>query len=115
MTPGLLGDLLITTDGRLCGLERSSILRRMVNRNEKDDSPVVFAGWRSRSSLVASFSITHYRGHRGFAVTVGVKPAALLLNGSDGSIPVSAAEACNLMDTPYDALVDDRYDSQLEK
>ena len=38
-----------------------------------------------------------------FAVTVGV--VALLLNGPDGSTPVSAAEACNLMDTPYDALM----------
>ena len=37
------------------------------------------------------------------AVTVGV--VALLLNGPDGSTPVSAAEACNLMDTPYDALL----------
>ena len=37
------------------------------------------------------------------AVAVGVM--ALLLNGSDGSIRVSAAEACNLMDTPYDALM----------
>ena len=37
-----------------------------------------------------------------FAVTVGV--VALLLNGPDGSTPVSAAEACNLMDTPYDTL-----------
>ena len=38
-----------------------------------------------------------------FAVTVGV--VALLLNGPNGSIRVSAAEACNLMDTPYDALL----------
>ena len=36
------------------------------------------------------------------AVTAGV--VALLLNGPDGSTPVSAAEACNLMDTPYDTL-----------
>ena len=37
------------------------------------------------------------------AVAVGVM--VLLFNGSDGSIRVSAAEACNLMDTPYDALL----------
>ena len=37
------------------------------------------------------------------AVSAGV--AALLLNGPDGPTPVSAAEACNLMDTPYDALM----------
>ena len=36
------------------------------------------------------------------AVMVGV--TALLLNGSDRSTPVSAAEACNLMNTPYDTL-----------
>ena len=37
-----------------------------------------------------------------FAVTVGV--VALLLKGPDEFVPVSAAEACNLMDTPYDTL-----------
>ena len=37
------------------------------------------------------------------AVSAGV--TALLLNGPNGSIRVSAAEACNLMDTPYDALL----------
>ena len=36
------------------------------------------------------------------AVAAGI--AALLLNGPSGSTPVSAAEACNLMDTPYDTL-----------
>ena len=36
------------------------------------------------------------------AVSAGI--AALLLSGPDGSIRVSAAEACNLMDTPYDTV-----------
>ena len=36
------------------------------------------------------------------AVSAGV--AALLLNGLDGPATVSATEACNLMDTPYDTL-----------
>ena len=37
------------------------------------------------------------------AVAVGV--AVLVLSGPGRSTPVSAAEACNLMDTPYDALL----------
>ena len=37
-----------------------------------------------------------------FALAVGI--VTQLLNGPDGSTSVSAAEACNLMDTPYDTL-----------
>ena len=38
-------------------------------------------------------------------VAVSVGAAALLLTGSDGPTRVSAAAACNLMNTPYDALL----------
>ena len=37
-------------------------------------------------------------------VAVSVGAAALLLNGTDDSAQISAAQACDLMDTPYDAL-----------
>ena len=37
-------------------------------------------------------------------VAVSVGAAALLLNGTDNSAQISAAQACDLMDTPYDAL-----------
>ena len=39
------------------------------------------------------------------AATVSAPTPALLLNGPDDSNPVSAAQACDLMDTPYDTLV----------
>ncbi len=38
-------------------------------------------------------------------IAVGIGVAATLLNGSDRPTPVSAAEACNLMITPYDAVL----------
>ena len=38
-------------------------------------------------------------------VAVAAGATALLLNGTERSTPVTAAEACNLMDTPYDALM----------
>ena len=38
-------------------------------------------------------------------VAVSLGAVALLQNGSAGLTPVSAAEACNFMDTPYDALL----------
>ena len=50
-----------------------------------------------RKSMLAGAAI--------FLVAVLIGAAASLVNGPDGSSPVSAAQACDLMDTPYDTLI----------